>query len=84
MNNKLKFEKHIFEICKRRNDQLNAISRSDKFLGQKKQEILIIKHLHILTSTMVRLYDTLQPAKRLKKTKKNSGKNFQVYIKLLQ
>ena len=42
MDNKLKFEKDLSEICKKRNNQLNAISRSGKFLGQKKQEILII------------------------------------------
>ena len=35
IDNKLNFEKHVSTICKRTNNQLNAISRIDTVLGQK-------------------------------------------------
>ena len=41
IDNKLNFEKHVSTICKKANNQLNAISRIGKHLGQKEKEILI-------------------------------------------
>ena len=35
IDNKLNFGKHVSTICKRTNNQLNAISRIDTVLGQK-------------------------------------------------
>ena len=37
IDNKLNFEKHVSTICKRTNNQLNAISRIDTILGQKEK-----------------------------------------------
>ena len=39
--NKLNFEKHVSTICKKANNQLNAISRIGAHRGQKEKEILI-------------------------------------------
>ena len=39
--NKLNFEKHVSKICKKANNQLNAISRIGTVLEQKEKEILI-------------------------------------------
>ena len=36
--NKLNFEKHVCTICKKANNQLNAISRTGADLVQKKKE----------------------------------------------
>ena len=41
IDNKLNFEKHVSTICKKTNNQLNAISRIEAVLGQKEKEILI-------------------------------------------
>ena len=41
IDNKLNFEKHVSTICKKANNQLNAISRIGAVLGQKEKEILI-------------------------------------------
>ena len=41
IDNKLTFEKHEFKICKKANNQLNAISRIGAVLGQKEKEVLI-------------------------------------------
>ena len=41
IDNKLNFEKHVSTICKKANNQLNAISRRGTVLGQKEKEILI-------------------------------------------
>ena len=41
IDNKLNFEKHVSTICKKANNQLNAISGIDAVLGQKEKEILI-------------------------------------------
>ena len=40
-DNKLNFEKHVSTICKKANNQLNAISKIDAVLGEKEKEILI-------------------------------------------
>ena len=37
IDNKLNFGKHVSTICKRTNNQLNAISRIDTILGQKEK-----------------------------------------------
>ena len=41
MGNKLSFEKHIFTLVKKASNQLNAISRIQKFMGFKEKEILL-------------------------------------------
>ena len=41
IDNKLNFEKHESTICKKANNQLNAISRIGAVLGQKEKEVLI-------------------------------------------
>ena len=41
IDNKLNFEKHVSTICKKANNQLNAISRIGTVIGQKDKEILI-------------------------------------------
>ena len=41
IDNKLNFEKHVSTICKKANNQLNAICRIGADLGQKEKEILI-------------------------------------------
>ena len=38
IENKLNFEKHISNICKKASNQLNAICRLQTFLGQKKKQ----------------------------------------------
>ena len=63
IDNKLNFEKHVSTICKKANNQLNAISRIGAVLGKKEKEIL----LYTPTSTTAFLYGTLQPAKGLKR-----------------
>ena len=40
IDNKLNFEKHVSTICKKANNQLNAISRVGADLGKKEKEIL--------------------------------------------
>ena len=37
IDNKLNFEKHVSTICKKPNDQLNAISRISADIGQKEK-----------------------------------------------
>ena len=37
IDNKLNFEKHVSTICKKANDQLNAISRISADIGQKEK-----------------------------------------------
>ena len=59
INNKLNFEKHVSTICKKANNQLNAISRIDADIGQKEKEILI-NFLYIPILTTALLYGTLQ------------------------
>ena len=41
IDNKLNFEKHVSTICKKANNQLNAIRRIGADLGQKEKEILM-------------------------------------------
>ena len=41
IDNKLSFEKHISTLVKKANNQLNAISRIQKFMGFKEKEILL-------------------------------------------
>ena len=38
VDNKLKFEKHISNICKKASNQLNAICRLQTFMGHKEKE----------------------------------------------
>ena len=40
IDNKINFEKHVFTICKKANNQLNAISRTGADLRKKEKEIL--------------------------------------------
>ena len=44
--NKLNFEKHVPTICKKANNQLNAIRRIGAVLGQIEKEILIKSFLY--------------------------------------
>ena len=41
IDDKLKFDKHISSLCKKSNNQLNALSRIQTFLGQKEKETMI-------------------------------------------
>ena len=41
IDNKLSFEKHISTLVKKASNQLNAISRIQKFMGFKEKEILL-------------------------------------------
>ena len=41
IDNKLSFEKHISTLVKKVSNQLNAISRMQKFMGFKEKEILL-------------------------------------------
>ena len=41
IDNKLNFEEHIFELCKKASMQLNAISRLQRFMGKEQKEALI-------------------------------------------
>ena len=41
IDSKLNFEKHVSTICKKRNNQLNAISRIGAVLGQKEKELTL-------------------------------------------
>ena len=38
IDDKLKFDKHISTLCKKSNNQLNALSRIQTFLGKKKKK----------------------------------------------
>ena len=40
-DNKLNFEEHISELCKKASMQLNAISRLQRFMGKEQKEALI-------------------------------------------
>ena len=40
-DNKLNFEKHISNICKKASNQLNAICRLQTFMGHKEKEAII-------------------------------------------
>ena len=62
MGNKLKFEKHVPEICKKINNELIAISRLLTFLGLREQEILIINVFAYCNFNYdpLQLYDTCQ------------------------
>ena len=41
IDNKLSFEKHISTLCKKAGNQLNAISRIQKYMGFKEKEVLL-------------------------------------------
>ena len=41
IDNKLSFDRHLFQPCKKANNQLNAISRLHRYLGFKEKEVLI-------------------------------------------
>ena len=41
IDNKLNFEKHVSTICGNANRQLNAISRIQRYIGEKEQEIIV-------------------------------------------
>ena len=41
IDNKLSFEKYIFTLVKKASNQLNAITRIQKFMGFKEKEILL-------------------------------------------
>ena len=46
IDNKLKFDDHISELCKKASMQLNAISRLQKFMGQKEKEAIITSFIY--------------------------------------
>ena len=39
IDNKLNFEKHISNICRKTSNQLNAICRMETFMGHRKRSI---------------------------------------------
>ena len=41
IDNKLNFEKQVANICRKANNQLNAIGRIQNFLGKKEKETII-------------------------------------------
>ena len=46
IDNKLNFEKHISNICKKASNQLNAICRLQTFLGHKEKQAIINTFMH--------------------------------------
>ena len=53
INNTLSFDQHIFNICKKASNQLNAIGRIQKYMGFKEKEVLsdfnccpLVLHFH--------------------------------------
>ena len=46
MDNKLNFEKHISNICKKASNQLNGICRLQTFMGHKEKEVMINTFAH--------------------------------------
>ena len=46
IDNNLNFEKHIFNICKKNSNQLNAICRLQTFMGHKEKEAMINTFVH--------------------------------------
>ena len=46
IENKLNFEKHISNICKKASNQLNAICRLQTFLGHKEREAILNTSVH--------------------------------------
>ena len=46
IDNKLNFEKHISNICKKASNQLNAICRLETFMGHKEKEAIINTFVH--------------------------------------
>ena len=45
-DNKLNFEKHIFNICKKPSNQLNAIFRLQTFMGHKEKQVILNTFVH--------------------------------------
>ena len=41
IDNKLSFDKHISNLCKKASNQLNAIGRIQKYMGFKEKEVLL-------------------------------------------
>ena len=46
IDNKLNFEKHISNICKKASNQLNGICRLQTFMGHKEKEVMINTFAH--------------------------------------
>ena len=46
IDNKLNFEKHISNTCKKASNQLNAICKLQTFMGQKKKEVITNTFVH--------------------------------------
>ena len=46
IDNKLNFEKHISNICKKASNQLNVICRLETFMGHKEKEAIINTFVH--------------------------------------
>ena len=63
IDNKLNFEKHISNICKKASDQLNAICRLQTFMGHKENEAMINTFVHS-NFNQVRLFGTFSPKKK--------------------
>ena len=41
IDNKLSFDEHVFSLCKKASNHLNAVSRLHRYLGFKEKEFLI-------------------------------------------
>ena len=46
IDNKLNFQKHIFNILKKASNQLNAICRLQTFMGHKEKEAMMNTFMH--------------------------------------
>ena len=46
IDNKLNFQKHIFNILKKASNQLNAISRLQTIMGHKEKEAMMNTFMH--------------------------------------
>ena len=46
IDKKLNLEKHIFNICRKASNQVNAICRLKTFMGDKGKEVIINTFLH--------------------------------------
>ena len=55
IDNKLNFEKHISNTCKKASNQLNAICKLQTFMGQKKKNEVITNtfvHSNLITAVL--------------------------------
>ena len=90
IDNKFNFEKHVSTICKKANNQLNAISRIGAVLGQTEKEILINSFVHsnFNYGSLIWHFTTRKGIKKVEKVQERSLKfilndNDKTYFQLL-